>query len=109
MQLPLPCAEQLELRPGGHEPFNGVEHLLEMRVIRGHHSGSNQRPTMLVLKPGFGSRDLEAPLQLGYQGPQQRALLLEAMDIAQKDVELNPTDPHEFIIAAGQGGGPLWS
>ena len=94
VQLPLPCAQQLKLRPGSHEPFNGVEHLLKVRMVGGHHSCTHQRSPMLVLHARFSGRNLETPLELSHEGPYQRPLLLEAMDIAQEDVELNPTDPH---------------
>lgn len=107
MELTLPCAQQLKLRPGSDETFNGVEHLLKMRVVRGHHGSAYERPPMLVLQPGFSGRHVETPPELGHQGPYQRALLLEAVHIAQKDVELNPTDPHGSLSPQVRAPGEL--
>lgn len=83
MELALPCTQQFKLRPGSHEPFNGVEHLLKVRVVRGNHGRANKRPPMLVLQPGFSGRDIETPPELGHEGPYKGALFLEAMHIAQ--------------------------
>ena len=99
MQLSLTCAQQLKLGPGSHEPFNGVEHLLKVCVVRCYHGRPNKCSSVLVLQPCFGSRNLEAPLQLGHEGANQGALLFEAMDITQEDVEFNPTNPHGSLLS----------
>lgn len=54
VELPLPCAEQLKLRPGSHKTFNGVEHLLKVGVIRGHHSRPHQGAPVLIQHSGLG-------------------------------------------------------
>lgn len=71
VQLPLTRAEQLKLRPGGDEPFNGVEHLLKVGVIGSHQRDADHGPAMLVLQSGLGRRDLEPPLQFGHQWAHQ--------------------------------------
>ena len=41
---PAPRREQLDLRPRGHQPFGGVEHVDHMRAVAGHHRNARCRP-----------------------------------------------------------------
>jgi hypothetical protein len=42
---------------------------------------------------------IEAALELGQQRPDDGAFLLQALDVAEEDVEFNPADPHAVIVA----------
>lgn len=103
VQLPLPCAKQLKFRPGSHETFNGVEYLLKVGVVRGHHGSANQSAPVLVLEAGLSCGDLKAALEFGDQRPDQRTLLLQAVNIAQQDIKFDPPDPHKPHSTATRG------
>ena len=49
---------------------------------------------------GLGSSDLILASQLGNNRPDDSALLLQRVHIAEQDVELDPADPHMDIVTA---------
>ena len=58
-------------------------------------------PLRLVreLVPHLGDGDVEATPDLCEQRPDDRALFLEALDVAQEDVEFDPADPHALMLS----------
>ena len=93
-ELPLPCAEEFEFGPGCHEAFDGGQHLHDVCPVCCHQAGAQLRAPVLLMVPDLGHGDIKAALQLGQERPHHGALLLQAVNVAQKDVEFNPADPH---------------
>ena len=92
---PAPRREQFDLRPGGDQPFGGVEHL--------DHMGASRRPPPTPRSPARRCRSREpvsAAETLNRRcssatiGRTSRALLLQRAHVAEQDVELEPADPH---------------
>lgn len=102
MEVPASGTQQLQFRAGGNKAFDGVEHLHEVRPVRGHRRCTNEGSSMLVQVPGLGRRDLEAPLQLGDERTHEGAFLLQAEYLAEEDVELDPSDPHAPMVSTSR-------
>ena len=94
MVFALAGAQQFEFGPRSYEAFDGVKHIDEVAPVRGDESGPDLSAPVLVLVPYLSYGDVKAPLQFGEQGPDHGAFLLQAVHVAQQDVEFNPSDPH---------------
>ena len=57
---------------------------------------------------GVGHGDVEAALELGQHRAHHGAFLLQAVDVAEEDVEFNPADPHAFIVSSAPQL-PFWA
>lgn len=82
VQLPLPRAEQLHFRAGGHKAFDGGEHLHEVGTVGGHQAGTHLRAPVLPVVPHLGHRNVVTALQFREQRPDNRAFLFEAVNVA---------------------------
>src|SRR6478736_20226 len=98
-ELPLPCAEEFEFGPGRHEAFDAGQHLHDVCPVCCNQAGAQLRAPVLLMIPDLGHGDIKAALQLRQERAHHRALLLQAVNVAQKDVELNPADPHAISLS----------
>jgi hypothetical protein len=93
-QYPVPGGQQLQLGPSGNHPLAGVEHVSHVATVSGDSGNSDQRPAVQVKVPGLGYRDVEAPTELRDHRPDQRALLLQGVNVTEQDVQLHSADVH---------------
>ena len=84
-------AQQFDLHLARHLPFAGVEHRLHLPGVARHGGDSDERATVPVRVAGLGDRHLEPP-QPGHDRPDHRSLVLQRVDLAQQDVELQDAD-----------------
>lgn len=98
VEVPASGAEQFEFGTGGDEAFDGVKHLDEVRPVRCNKACAEPDSAVLVLVADLRGGHLEAPFQLGDKRPHEGAFLLQAVHIAEEDVEFDPPDPHSPII-----------
>ena len=97
--VPLPCAQQFDFRPSGHKAFDGVEHLHEVGAVSCHQAGAHLRAPVLVVVTHLSHGHVILALDVSQQWPDNRAFLLQALNVAQEDVEFDPADPHGFSLA----------
>ena len=90
--------EQLELGSGCDEPLAQVEDLGATAWFLGDRGHPDQRPAMQVLVPDLGHRDLVGTPQLGDHRADEPTLLLERVDVAQEDVELEGSHEHDVLL-----------
>jgi hypothetical protein len=75
--------EQLHLGPGGNKPLCAVEDLNDMGPIRCDQGYTDAGPAMPVKVVDLGRAELELSSQLGDQRPDQRALFLQRVHVAE--------------------------
>jgi hypothetical protein len=85
--------EQLDLRTLGDEALGPVQHARHVGGDSGGDGDTDPGPTMEVVVADLGDAHLE-PAQLGNEWSDHCPLLLERVHVTEKDVELQPTDPH---------------
>jgi hypothetical protein len=78
-----PRGEQLHLGPGGNKPLCAVEDLNDMAPIRCDQGYTDAGPAMPVKVVDLGRAELELSSQLGDQRPDQRALFLQRVHVAE--------------------------
>ena len=81
-----------------------VEHLGDVPGVRGHHRHADEGAAVEVEVSGLGDRDRVLALQLGDDRAHHGALLLDAPDVAEQQVELQGADEH-VVSRAGDAGG----
>ena len=79
---------RIQFRPRRHEAFDGGQHLNEMRPVRRDQPDADKGAPVLVLQSGLGHGNVEAALELGHHRAHHGALLLQAVDIAEEDIDL---------------------
>jgi hypothetical protein len=89
-----PRSEQFELRARRDQPLRAVEDIDDMATIRSDEGNPDPGPAMQVQMLDLGGAELEMAAQVCYQGPDERALLLQGVHIPEPQVELNGTEPH---------------
>lgn len=72
-----------------------------MPAITGDETDPDRGAAVQVLGIDFGDGHLEAPPHLSHQRPDQRALPLQGVDVAQQEVKLGESHPHSPSPAAG--------
>ena len=91
-----------------------VEHLDDVTPVHGDERRSDGCAPVQVERSDLGRRYPEPALNLGDDGPDDRTLLLERVDVAEEQVELKPSDPHgaqpvTLLRRRGRAGrGSMW-
>jgi len=99
-------AEQIGLRSLRHQALGGVQHLDHVLTVGGDQGDTHRRATVQVLVADLGCRDREPTLQLGDDRPDDGPLLLEGVDVAEEQVQLEPSDPHVLQHGSRPGRRP---
>jgi uncharacterized protein (DUF1810 family) len=95
-------------------PFDRVEHLDDVAALGGDERRADGGAPVQVERADLGRRHAEPALNLCDHGADDRALLLERVDVAEEEVELEPSDPHEAqpVTLPGRRGragrGSMW-
>lgn len=86
--------QQFQLRVTGDQSLAGVQYLGDVR--RGTRDGRDpdQGTAMQVLMSGLADRDVESTSQFGDDRPDGGPLLLQRMNVAEQDIQLQGTDVH---------------
>ena len=90
----MPGGQQVQLGPSDHQALACVEHLPHMAGVGSNGGHPDQRSSVQLQVPGLGRRDFEASPEFGDHRPEQRALLLQGANVAEKDVQFNSADVH---------------
>jgi hypothetical protein len=102
VEVPASGAEELQFGARGDEALDGVEDLHEMSPVCCHGACADEHTAILVQVPGLGGGDLETPFQLGDHRAHEGTFLLQAVYLAEEDVELDPRDPHAPIVSSSR-------
>jgi hypothetical protein len=85
-EQPVPGSQQLQLGSLRHQSLTRLKHLSHVISVSRNSGHPDQRPAVQVRVPGLSHRDLETPPKLRDHGPDQRALLLQRMNVTEQDI-----------------------
>jgi hypothetical protein len=79
---------------GGHQALAVVEHVGDVPGVGRHRRDPDEGAAVQVEMAGLGDRDGVPALELGHDGPDHRALLLDRADLPEEQIELERTHVH---------------
>ena len=78
----------------GQQSISSVEHIANVRRSSRDDGDAHHGAPVEVVGADFSCGSLSPPTQIGDERPKDAALLLQGVHVAEKQVELDPPDPH---------------
>src|SRR3954447_19364573 len=96
---PLPGRQEVDLGAAGDQLFAGVEHLTTVPGVGGDYTHADLGAAVQVEVAGLGGAHGVRPAELGDDRPDDGALLLEGVHVAQQQVQAQGPDEHQTSLS----------
>ena len=98
--------QQLNFGAEGDQALDRIKHIHQMGTVGADRCYSNPSPPVQLQVINFGDAEIESSPHVGDERPYQGTLLLERMNIAKQQVELQRTHPHGHEQSLRRSGRP---